>query len=252
VAAGLLVTIDADVDVLRGTFRVRASLHVGDGQVTFVLGPNGSGKTTLLRTIAGLQPLQGGEIKIGGSVVDNPAAGVFVPPERRECVMVFDDSLLFRRLSVRSNVAFGLACRGVGREAARRLADQWLDRMEILPLATQRPDQLSAGQSQRVALARAMITKPRALLLDEPLAALDVSARRSTREWLREQLAEFGGSVVMTTHDPLDAEAGDTALVIEAGERVQLGVLSDVLSNPTTPYVAELARVAAGRARDGG
>ena len=151
------------------------------------LGPNGAGKSTLLRALAGLVPLDAGAIRVDGAVVDEPATGTFVVPERRNVGVVFQDYLLFPHLSVLENVAFGLRSRGVSRVEARRRASDWLMRLGVDDRARARPGALSGGQQQRVALARALVTEPRLLLLDEPLAALDVGIRTGLRRDLRTQ-----------------------------------------------------------------
>ena len=219
-------------------------LEVADGEVLAVLGPNGSGKSTLLRALAGLQPLTRGRIVVDGIVLDDPAAGMLVPPEKRPCGMVFQDYLLFPHLTVLGNVAFGPRSRGCSRADANRRAREWLDRMDLGDRAGSRPGELSGGQAQRVAVARALAIEPRLLLLDEPMAALDVGARGSVRHQLRRHLGMFSGSCVMVTHDLLDAAAiADRLVIIEAGRVVQEGTLEEVTSRPRTEYVAELMGV---------
>ena len=158
--------------------------------------------------------------------------------------MVFQDYLLFPHLTVLANVAFGPRSRGSSRADANRRARQWLDRMDLADRAGSRPGELSGGQAQRVAVARALATEPRLLLLDEPMAALDVGARGSVRHQLRRHLGMFSGSCVMVTHDPLDAAAiADRLVIVEAGKVVQQGTLEEVTSRPRTEYVAELMGV---------
>lgn len=235
------MTLDAQVRFRVGTFEERLDLEIADGEVVALLGPNGSGKSTLLRALAGLQPLSAGRIAVDGQVLDDPETGVLVPPEHRPCAMVFQDYLLFSHLDALSNVAFGLRSRGVAKADANRRARVWLDRMELGDLAQVKPRQLSGGQAQRVALARALATDPRLLLLDEPMAALDVSTRGSVRHRLRRHLGEFGGSCVLVTHDPLDAAAiADRLVIIEGGQLVQQGTLEAVTTRPRTGYVAQL------------
>ena len=235
------MSLVAEIGVTVGTFEECLELEVADGEVVAVLGPNGSGKSTLLRSLAGLQPLSAGRIVLDGRVLDDPASNVLVPPERRPCAMVFQEYLLFPHLTVLANVAFGLRSRGRPRADAERLAAEWLDRMELGDKAQSKPRRLSGGQAQRVALARALATEPRLLLLDEPLAALDVSTRGSVRHQLRRHLGEFGGSCVLVTHDPLDAAAiADRLVIIEGGRMVQQGTLAAVTTRPRTTYVAQL------------
>ncbi|MGH3576830.1 MAG: sulfate/molybdate ABC transporter ATP-binding protein [Mycobacterium sp.] len=235
------MSLEAEVRVGVGTFEERLDLEVADGETVAVLGPNGSGKSTLLRALAGLQPLSGGRIVLDGRVLDDPGANVLVPPERRRCAMVFQDYLLFPHLTAVANVAFGLRSRGAPKADAHRLALEWLDRMDLGDKARSKPGQLSGGEAQRVALARALATDPGLLLLDEPMAALDVSARGSVRHQLRHHLGEFEGSCVLVTHDPLDAAAiADRLVIVEAGRIVQQGTLEAVTTRPLTGYVAQL------------
>jgi molybdate transport system ATP-binding protein len=235
------VTLDAEVEVSLGTFTLRAALRVEDDEVVAVLGPNGSGKTTLLRTLAGLQALTTGRIVLDGETLDDPSAGTLVPPEHRSCGLVFQDYLLFPHLTAEPNVAFGLRSRGRTRAEAHRTAADWLRRIGLADHAASKPDRLSGGQAQQVALARALATQPRLLLLDEPMAALDVSTRAGVRHRLRHHLDRFGGSTVLVTHDPLDAAAlADRLVVLEAGRCVQEGTLEEITARPRTPYVAAL------------
>jgi molybdate transport system ATP-binding protein len=238
------VSIDADVRAKVGNFALDVRLHVDDGEMLAVLGPNGAGKSTLLRAIAGLLPLNAGRIVVDGVTVDEPAAEIFVPPERRSVGVMFQDYLLFAHLSALDNVAFGLRERGARRSAARTKARMLLDDVGMQDRYGARPRELSGGQAQRVALARALAVEPAVLLLDEPLAALDVQVRVDTRHQLREALARFGGARILVTHDPIDAlTLADRLLILEQGRVVQEGTPDGVLERPRSPYVAELAGV---------
>ncbi|HEY7201086.1 MAG TPA: ATP-binding cassette domain-containing protein, partial [Candidatus Dormibacteraeota bacterium] len=164
-----------------GRLDLDVSLAIAPGEVAALLGPNGAGKTTVLRALAGLLPLAEGRVVLDGQVLEDvgpgPRARVRVPAERRPVGMVFQDYLLFPHLSAVENVAFGLRSRGTRRGEARRVAAGWLERLGLAGIGDARPGTLSGGQQQRVALARALATDPRMMLLDEPLAALDVSIR---------------------------------------------------------------------------
>jgi molybdate transport system ATP-binding protein len=192
--------------------------------------------------IAGLQPVDSGQISLGGTVLDDPADGVFVPPEERRIGVVFQDYLLFSRMSVLDNVSFGLRSNRVPRAEATAKAHGWLTRLGLRGLEGKRPGELSGGQAQRVALARALITEPDLLLLDEPLAALDVSIRAELRHALSEHLAAFEGPRLLITHDPTEAFLlGDRIHVIEGGVVTQAGTADDIRMRPRSRYAADLA-----------
>jgi molybdate transport system ATP-binding protein len=227
-----------------GRFELDVELRVETGQVAALLGPNGAGKTTVLRTLAGLVPLAEGRVVLDGHVLEDTAHRLRVPAERRPVGMVFQDYLLFPHLSVLENVAFGLRARGVGRKPARRTATEWLERLGLAAQGNARPAALSGGQQQRVALARALAVKPRMLLLDEPLSALDASIRAEVRHDLRRRLRDFSGVSLLVTHDPLEAIAlADRLIVIEGGRVVQAGTPAEVTQHPRSRYVADLVGV---------
>jgi molybdate transport system ATP-binding protein len=225
-----------------GAFDLTVQVHAEPGQVVAVLGPNGAGKSTLLRVCAGLLSLDEGEVRLGDRVLDGP--GVYVPPQHRRIGMVFQDNRLFPHLRVLDNVAFGPRSRGVSRYDARVRAFGWLQRVGLADLARRRPHQISGGQAQRVALARALASEPEALLLDEPLAALDVQTRAEVQAELREHLTRFEGATVLVTHDPIEALLlAHRIVVLEEGRVVQEGTAAQITSRPETPYVARLVGV---------
>jgi molybdate transport system ATP-binding protein len=227
--------IDAHVVVHRPSFTLDLAISAAAGEVVALLGPNGSGKTTTLRALAGLVPLSDGAIILDDAPLHT------TPAERRPIGMVFQDYLLFPHLSALENVAFGPRCRGVAKAEARRRAAEWLTRVGLEDRMRDRPRALSGGQAQRVALARALVTDPRLLLLDEPLAALDAHTRLEVRSELRRHLADFAGVTVLVTHDPLDAMVlADRLVVIENGTIVQQGTPAQVARTPRTDYVAQL------------
>ncbi len=233
--------LHAAITLRLGELDLDATVDVADGEVVALLGPNGAGKTTVLRCVAGLQAIDGGCIEVDGRVLDDPAAGAFVPTAERPIGVVFQDHLLFPRLSAVENVAFGLRARGQARAAARAAALGWLARVDLADMAGARPRALSGGQSQRVALARALATEPRVLLLDEPLASLDARTRVHVRAELRRHLATFSGARLLVTHDPVDALVlADRLVVLEAGRVTQRGTTAEVARRPRSRYVAEL------------
>jgi len=235
------MTLSAVIRATRGNFRLDVSFDVVDGETLAVLGPNGAGKSTILRCLLGLVPLDTGRIVLGDHVLDDTTNNLYVEPENRRVGAVFQDYLLFRHLSVIDNVAFGLRARGAKKESARLTARAHLERFEVEHLADRRPSQLSGGEAQRVALARALAVDPKVLLLDEPLAALDVTTRRTVRDELSLFLSAFGGPRLIVTHDPADARRlADRVLIVEHGSVVQHGSILDVMRDPATPYVAAL------------
>ncbi|PSK88071.1 molybdate transport system ATP-binding protein [Murinocardiopsis flavida] len=228
-------SLRAHLVVDRPGFRLDAELAVQRGEVLALLGPNGAGKSTALRALAGLAPMSAGGVVLEGEDITT------TPTERRPIGMVFQDYLLFGHMSAVENVAFGPRCHGVDARRARREAAALLDRMGLREHAAARPATLSGGQAQRVALARALAVRPRLLLLDEPLSALDAHTRLTVRSHLRRHLRDFDGATVVVTHDPLDAMVlADKVTVIEDGAVVQYGAPADVARRPRTEYVARL------------
>jgi molybdate transport system ATP-binding protein len=242
------VSLAARILIKRDKFSLDLTLNAEPGEVVALLGPNGAGKTTALRALAGLLPLQDGEIMLDGARIDRD------PPEERRIGVVFQDYLLFPHLTALDNVAFGPRCRRVPRRQAREQALQWLSRVGLADHVRRKPRQLSGGQAQRVALARALATEPKLLLLDEPLAALDARTRLDTRAQLRQHLAAFGGATVLVTHDPLDAlMLADRLVIVEDGRIVQTGDAATITAQPRTDYVARLVGLNLYRGRaDGG
>ena len=201
------------------------------GRVTTILGPSGCGKTTLLLLVAGLLRPDRGGVWLGDLDVTD------LPPERRGVGVVFQDYALFPHLSVRGNVEFGL--RRLPRRDRRRRAEEMLDRVRVLPLADRRVGRLSGGEQQRVALARAMAPRPRVLLLDEPLSALDAPLRERLRGELRDLLLEAATTTLYVTHDRAEALGlGEWVVVMNAGRVVQAGPPREVYERPGSRFVA--------------
>jgi len=235
------VSLEASVDLRKGSLELDVELEVASSGVVVLLGPNAAGKTTLLRVLAGLVPLERGRVALDGVVLEDTATGVRVPTERRPVGVVFQDYLLFPHLTALENVAFGVRSRGSGRAAARERALEMLDRVGLVDLASAKPRALSGGQAQRVALARALATDPRLLLLDEPLSAMDAGARAELRRGLSRHLAAYEGTCLVITHDPIEAMTlADHLVVLEAGRIVQAGTPEELSSHPRSRYVAEL------------
>lgn len=239
--AGPHTGLDARLVVHRDRFRLDLHLTAAPGEVLALLGPNGAGKTTALRALAGLTPLTAGALTLDGQALEDPRRRLRTPPEDRPVGVVFQDYLLFPHLTALENVAFGLRCQGVPKAEARARAADWLARMGLAEHSGAKPRRLSGGQAQRVALARALATRPRLLLLDEPLAALDARTRLDVRASLRRHLADFAAVAVLVTHDPLDAMVlADRLVVVEEGRIVQEGTPADISRRPRTDYIASL------------
>ncbi|MFC9582394.1 ABC transporter permease [Streptomyces yangpuensis] len=213
----------------------RLTLRAEPGTTIAVVGENGAGKTTLLRALLGLTPRAHAELRLGDADV------TALPPHQRQVAWVPQDGALFPHLSALANTAYGLRARRVPRAGARREAQAWLDRLGVGHLAHRRPSQLSGGQAQRVALARALAARPRLLLLDEPLAALDQTTRAHVRHTLRTHLAGFGGVCLIVTHDPVEAVSlADRVLVLADGRALQDAPPAEVSRHPRSPWVARM------------
>ncbi len=278
--------LEAEIQLVRGDFEVDVSLQVTAGETAALLGPNGAGKSTIVASIAGLLPLGSGTIRLGGRVLDDPNAGVFVAPEHRLIGVVFQDQVLFSHLSALDNVAFGLTAQGMRTSEARERAQAWLEAVDLGDLSRRRPRMLSGGQRQRVALARALAPNPDLLLADEPLGSLDVTARNRLRRNLAAHLtsgrsgaaasmpshsAEFSHSArpshgaelswgardvprLLITHDPTDAFVlADRVHILEGGRLTQSGTPDELRRAPATAYAADLSGInlVRGTARSG-
>ncbi len=233
------MSVTARIVTSVGDFHLDAQLACAPGETVALLGPNGAGKSMIVKAIAGLQPIERGCIRIDSTPVDEPASTTFIPPERRRVGVVFQDYLLFPHMSVRQNIEFGprnLKVTGT--------TQPWIERLDLTELLERKPAQLSGGQSQRVAIARALATNPRALLLDEPLAALDAATKQEVRGQLRHFLTDFEHGTILVTHDPLDALVlADRIVVVEDGRVTQQGPTAEVASQPRTDYLAKVLGV---------
>ena len=216
------------------------SLTVEPGEVLALLGPSGCGKTTLLRLVAGLEvPDAGSRITFGDTDVTH------LPVERRGIGMVFQHYALFPQMTVAANIAYGLRVRGVSEAEKRRVVGELVDLVRLNGLENKRPAELSGGQRQRVALARAVAVRPRVLLLDEPLTALDAKLKESVRDELAELLRRLHITAIHVTHDQQEALAiADRLAVMQAGRIVQVGNGEALYRTPQHPFVASfLGRV---------
>jgi molybdate transport system ATP-binding protein len=225
----------AHVVIERPDFPIEAALVAQAGRPLALVGPNGAGKTSVLQAIAGHLPIASGRIQLGSRDLSS------LVPEVRRVGVVFQDFLLFPHLNVSDNVAYGIRMRGAGRRDARIDALPWLERFDLGALAARYPHELSGGQAQRVALARALAAGPEALLLDEPMAALDVEIRDEVRAELASRLREVGVPTVIVTHSAADVVAlAAEVVVLERGVVTQAGTWSRLQAAPATAYVRRL------------
>jgi putative spermidine/putrescine transport system ATP-binding protein len=211
-----------------------ADLTVRDGELFAILGPSGSGKTTVLRMIAGFEQPTAGIIRLGGADVTG------LPARLRDVNTVFQEYALFPHMTVAQNVEYGMRVRGVAKAERRRRTSDALDMVRLADQAARRPAQLSGGQRQRVALARALVGRPRVLLLDEPLGALDLKLREQMQLELKEIQREVGITFVIVTHDQDEAlTLCDRLAVFNAGRIEQIGRARDVYERPANRFVAD-------------
>lgn len=234
------MTFHLDATLASRNFDV--SLSLGPAETVAVLGPNGAGKSTLLGIIAGLVRPDTGQARIGGKTLFDLAPGknLWSAPHTRGTALLAQEPLLFPHLSALDNVAFGPRSAGASRTDARDAARHWLTEVDAGTLASRRPGQLSGGQAQRVAVARALAAGPDLLLLDEPMAALDIHAAPLMRRLLKRVLADRRAIII--THDILDALIlADTVIVLEHGRITEHGPTRDVLDKPRSRFAAGLA-----------
>jgi len=217
----------------RGFSLKNINLRVEDGEYFVILGPTGAGKTLLLETIAGFHPPDQGRILINGVDVTN------LPPERRGIGFVYQDYMLFPHMTVWENVEFGLKVRGVPSPERRRMVNEVLELVGLTHLQNRMPSTLSGGERQKTALARALVIRPRALLLDEPLSALDVNAQKRLRGELKRIHEQTGVTTIHVTHNQFEAYfLADRIAVMRAGSIVQVGSPDDVFRRPKDDFVA--------------
>lgn len=211
-----------------------ADLTVADGELFAILGPSGSGKTTVLRMIAGFEQPTAGTVHLGGADV------TALPPAKRDTNTVFQDYALFPHMTVAQNVEYGLKVKGVARSERRDRTAAALDMVRLSGHAARKPAQLSGGQQQRVALARALVGRPKVLLLDEPLGALDLKLREQMQVELKAIQREVGITFVIVTHDQDEAlTLCDRLAVFNNGRIEQIGAAREVYENPANRFVAD-------------
>ena len=226
------------------------SLSIAGGSFVALLGASGSGKTTLLRLIAGFEAPDGGRILLDGADLDG------IPPYRRPVNLVFQSYALFPHMSVADNIGYGLRREGMAADEVRRRVGDALAMVRLDGLGDRKPRQLSGGQAQRVALARALAKRPKLLLLDEPMAALDRGLREHTRNELKRLHRELGTTFVLVTHDQEEALAlADRVALLDRGRLAQDGTPEDLYERPASLAVARFVgriNLIEGRTSDGG
>jgi molybdate transport system ATP-binding protein len=234
-----MLTVKLDTHL--NTFHLDLGFSAEVGKTTVLLGESGAGKSTVLRLLAGLLHPERGHISLEDVIYFDSERRVIVPPQERPFGYVFQDYVLFPHLSVFENVAFGLRAQHLPQSTIRHRVGKALEQVHLAGLDQRRATQLSGGQQQRVAIARALALQPQLLLLDEPLAALDVQTRREVRQELRHILANIEITTVLVTHQYLEALLfGHAILVLDAGHIIQQGSQHDLLLYPRSSYVAEL------------
>jgi spermidine/putrescine ABC transporter ATP-binding subunit len=212
----------------------RVDLEIAPGEFFALLGPSGCGKTTTLRMIAGFEEPDAGRILVGGEDITD------TPVHRRDMGMIFQSYALFPHRTVAENVAFGLRMRGIGKSEVEQRVSQALRQVALEGYEWRQPQQLSGGQQQRVALARAIVIRPRVLLCDEPLAALDRKLRQSMQLELKQLQQRLGVTLIFVTHDQEEAmTVSDRIAVMNAGRIDQIGSPSDIYNRPRTRFVAD-------------
>ena len=214
-------------------------LDLADGEFLTLLGPSGSGKTTVLRMIAGFELPTAGSIELGGQDVSA------LPPFQRDVNTVFQDYALFPHMTVQENVEYGLKVKKIGRDERRRRAQEALDAVRLDTYGARKPAEMSGGQRQRVALARALVNRPKVLLLDEPLGALDLKLREQMQVELKAIQRDVGITFVFVTHDQEEAlTMSDRLAVMRAGQIEQVGAPREVYDEPASTYVADFLGLA--------
>ncbi|HZX44020.1 MAG TPA: ATP-binding cassette domain-containing protein [Myxococcaceae bacterium] len=233
--------LELELEVQRDGFTLDVRLALGRGP-TALVGPNGAGKSTLLRAILGAVPVRRGRIVLDGRVLLDTVRGVSVPTEERQVAWVPQEYALFPHLTVRENVTFGVPGR-----AGRARAGAVMDQLGLASLSSRRPAALSGGERQKVALARVLAAEPRALLLDEPLAALDADTRETTRTLLSDTLRRLAIPSLVVTHEMRDVLAlGGPVVLIEAGRIRSAGALDLFRASPPSEFARRLVTPAVG------
>lgn len=235
-------SLSIDVLARRGSFALELALEVSPDEIVAVIGPNGSGKSTLLDTIAGVLEPEAGVVTLGDRIlsqVSPDSRRVQVARSARRVGYLGQRARLFPHMSLLDNVAYGLRSQGVSRDEARKVAAEWIDRVELTGHESKRPSALSGGQHQRGAIARTLAARPEALLLDEPFAALDVTTSDEIRRLIKTEAQRLELPVMLVTHDLIDAIVlAERIVVLDSGRVTQAGEVEELLLRPATPFAA--------------
>ncbi len=219
------------------------SLKIEDGHFVSFLGPSGCGKTTCLRMVAGLEVPTSGKLSIGENLVNDPLNSLLIAPEKRHVGMVFQSYAVWPHMNVFENVAYPLRVSKVSNSEVKDRVNAILKVVELEGLEARMPNMLSGGQQQRVALARGLVSRPKVLLLDEPLSNLDAKLREKMRVDIRRIQQEFGITCIYVTHDQVEAfTMSDRIVVLNKGEIIQMGSPLEIRSRPATEFVADFIR----------
>lgn len=235
------VSLQARLQASKGSFRLDLELDTAPGTLV-IAGPNGAGKTTLLLLLLGLRPVQAGFVRLGGDILLDTEKHFHIPPERRRMAYMPQSYALFPHLSVEENIAFALGCapHKLDRAARRERIHSLLKELDLEGYGPRRIHTLSGGEKQRVALARALSVEPRALLLDEPLSALDIHTRGEVRNFLAAYLKRLNLPTVVVTHSAADAQMlGHRIAILEAGRITQMGTWDELVQRPASRFVEE-------------
>lgn len=210
------------------------SLNIMDGEFLTLLGPSGCGKTTLLRMIAGFERPDAGEINLEGEDL------IEIAPNKRQINTVFQSYALFPHLTVRDNIAYGMRMKKLPKSEIKERVDEMLELTKLESLANRKPSQMSGGQQQRVAIARSLVNRPKVVLLDEPLGALDLQLRKQMQIELKRLQRQLGTTYVYVTHDQEEAmNMSDRIVVMQAGVIEQIGTAEEIYGSPTNEFVAQ-------------